>query len=85
MKLKCLENNASPGAVALYLLEPKTCEYILGVESPLICKILANADENALVNMPELEDLSDDVTVSSEDDEDPASDDFDKTVVNGDD
>ena len=33
----------------LFLLEPKTCEYILGVESPLICEILEHADENGLV------------------------------------
>ncbi|CAH0553589.1 unnamed protein product [Brassicogethes aeneus] len=48
VKLKCLENT-SPSAVSLYLLEPRYCEYILGVESPLICDILAAADENGLV------------------------------------
>lgn len=49
VKLKCLENAASVNAVSLYLLEPRFCEYILGVESPLICDILARADENGLV------------------------------------
>lgn len=42
--LKCMENAQSPSKVSLYLLEPQTCQYILGVESPLICEILAQAD-----------------------------------------
>ncbi|XP_049763771.1 endoplasmic reticulum lectin 1 isoform X1 [Schistocerca cancellata] len=68
VKLKCLENSASPGAVALYLLEPKTCEYVLGVESPLICSILSEVDENGLVELP-LDYTGDGVTVSAEDDD----------------
>ncbi|XP_043261848.1 endoplasmic reticulum lectin 1 [Colletes gigas] len=50
VKLKCIEHAASPSSVSLFLLEPKTCEYILGVESPLICDILEYADENGLLN-----------------------------------
>ncbi|GBP73555.1 Endoplasmic reticulum lectin 1 [Eumeta japonica] len=49
VKLKCLENSSSSAQVSLYLIEPKTCHYILGVESPLICNILPLADENGLV------------------------------------
>lgn len=49
VKLKCVENASNLNAVTLYLLEPRYCEYILGVESPLICDILARADENGLV------------------------------------
>lgn len=49
--LKCLENAPSPDAVSLYLLEPKTCSYIFGVESPLICDILDKADEDGIINM----------------------------------
>lgn len=49
VKLKCLENTSRISAVSLYLLEPKYCEYILGVESPLICDILMRADENGLI------------------------------------
>lgn len=49
VKLKCLEKASSQNTVSLYLLEPRYCEYILGVESPLICDILARADENGLV------------------------------------
>lgn len=88
VKLKCLENTSNFGAVALYLLEPKTCEYILGVESPLICNILSRADENGLVKMAEVDDIADEVIVSSEDDEDSSNevtDSFDKRISNGDD
>lgn len=50
VKLKCVENHMSPSSVSLFLLEPRTCEYILGVESPLICEILEYADENGLIS-----------------------------------
>jgi len=43
VKLKCKAAD-SPSTVSLYLLEPKTCEYILGVESPLVCDLLPHAD-----------------------------------------
>merc|ERR1712141_133292 len=47
VKLKCKQSQ-SLSAVTLYLLEPKTCEYILGVESPLICDILNRASPHYL-------------------------------------
>ncbi|XP_015591641.1 endoplasmic reticulum lectin 1 isoform X2 [Cephus cinctus] len=50
VKLKCVDNNGGPSSVSLFLLEPKTCEYILGVESPLICDILGYADDNGLLS-----------------------------------
>lgn len=51
VKLKCVEGHAaSPSSISLFLLEPKTCEYVLGVESPLICDILEYADENGLLS-----------------------------------
>ncbi|GAB0089102.1 endoplasmic reticulum lectin 1 [Sergentomyia squamirostris] len=49
VKLKCLENATSKTFVSLYLLEPQTCQYILGVESPLICEILQKADNDGLI------------------------------------
>lgn len=52
VKLKCLENASSPTQVSLYLLEPKICQYILGIESPLICEILDFADDNGLIQWP---------------------------------
>jgi len=45
VKLKCKAAD-SPSTVSLYLLEPKTCEYVLGVESPLVCDLLPHADPN---------------------------------------
>uniref|UniRef100_A0A672S9B5 Endoplasmic reticulum lectin n=1 Tax=Sinocyclocheilus grahami TaxID=75366 RepID=A0A672S9B5_SINGR len=51
VKLKCKESE-SPHAVTVYMLEPQTCQYVLGVESPVICKILDTADENGLLSIP---------------------------------
>ncbi|XP_056291980.1 endoplasmic reticulum lectin 1 isoform X1 [Pseudoliparis swirei] len=50
VKLKCKESE-SPHAVTVYMLEPQTCQYILGVESPLICRILDTADEYGLLSI----------------------------------
>ncbi|KAL4715309.1 hypothetical protein ACJJTC_004761 [Scirpophaga incertulas] len=52
VKLKCFENSSTPAQVSMYLLEPRTCHYILGVESPLICDILPLADRNGLIRLP---------------------------------
>lgn len=49
VKLKCLEKAVSQSSVSLYLLEPRTCEYELSVQSSLICDILNLADDNGLV------------------------------------
>ncbi|XP_050347062.1 endoplasmic reticulum lectin 1 isoform X2 [Nymphalis io] len=72
VKLKCLENSSSPAQVSLYLLEPRTCHYILGVESPLICDILPLADENGLIKsmkpLPEVRDNSVENKLENEDD-----------------
>ncbi|KAJ8359768.1 hypothetical protein SKAU_G00162930 [Synaphobranchus kaupii] len=51
VKLKCKESE-SPHAVTVYMLEPQTCQYILGVESPVICKILDTADGNGFLSIP---------------------------------
>lgn len=50
VKLKCVDSSKSQ--VTIYLLEPKTCNYILGVESPIICEILPLADSVGLVTPP---------------------------------
>lgn len=60
--LKCLENAPSRSSVSLYLLEPKVCSYILGVESPLICDILDKVDEDGLVPKSDSSD-ADEVTI----------------------
>ncbi|XP_066468013.1 endoplasmic reticulum lectin 1 [Tiliqua scincoides] len=51
VKLKCKQSD-SPHAVTVYMLEPHSCQYILGVESPVICKILDTADEYGLLSVP---------------------------------
>uniref|UniRef100_U5EP20 Endoplasmic reticulum lectin 1 n=1 Tax=Corethrella appendiculata TaxID=1370023 RepID=U5EP20_9DIPT len=48
VKLKCVESE-SESAVALYLLEPKQCEYVLHVESSLICDIIPQANKMMIV------------------------------------
>ena len=49
VKLKCKRSD-SPSTVSLYLLEPKTCEYVLGIESPLVCDIIHLADDDGLMD-----------------------------------
>lgn len=50
VKLKCkLMSNGASDSVAIYLIEPQTCEYILGVESPILCRLLSSVDENGLI------------------------------------
>lgn len=49
VQLKCMENSSSLTKVSLFLMEPKVCQYILGVESPLICEIIEKANEDGLV------------------------------------
>merc|ERR1712227_1122145 len=46
VRLKCKSGQSS---LSLYLLEPKTCSYVLGLESDLLCSILKTADENGLI------------------------------------
>lgn len=53
VKLKCKHIEGHPDSVALYLLEPKTCEYVLGIESPLLCELMSTVDENGLLHLPE--------------------------------
>ncbi|XP_049868358.1 endoplasmic reticulum lectin 1 isoform X2 [Pectinophora gossypiella] len=69
VKLKCLENSSSPAQVSLYLLEPRTCHYILGVESPLICDILPLADEQGLIKQTKPLLVRQDAVVEKQEDE----------------
>ncbi|XP_043270863.1 endoplasmic reticulum lectin 1 [Venturia canescens] len=83
VRLKCIENpTTSPSSVSLFLLEPKICEYILGVESPLICDILQHADENGLMREDaglELEDFKSSMEPASK-----KEDDLDERIANSD-
>lgn len=57
VKLKCLEQASSPHQVQLYLLEPSTCQYVLSVESPLICDLLTNIDDDGMIPVLSVEKL----------------------------
>lgn len=59
VQLKCMENSSSMTKVSLFLMEPKMCQYILGVESPLICEIIDKADKDGLVARQVLSKLGD--------------------------
>ncbi|XP_035519795.1 endoplasmic reticulum lectin 1 [Morone saxatilis] len=50
LSVRCKESE-SPHAVTVYMLEPQTCQYVLGVESPVICRILDTADEHGLLSI----------------------------------
>lgn len=58
VQLKCLENASSMSKVSLFLMEPKICHYILGVESPLICEIIEKADEDGLITRKSVEGMT---------------------------
>lgn len=50
VKLKCKYiQQGAPDSVAIYLIEPQTCEYVLGVESPIFCRLFNNVDENGQI------------------------------------
>lgn len=55
VKLTCTPVTTSGTAVSMYLLEPKTCQYILVVESPIICDLIQYADEFGLVKPESLQ------------------------------
>lgn len=47
--LKCPTKHLNPATVVLFLLEPNTCEYTLGVESMFFCSIIDKADKYDLL------------------------------------
>ncbi|KAF2349179.1 Glucosidase II beta subunit-like, partial [Trinorchestia longiramus] len=51
VRLKCYPRSekVNVGTVALYLIEPEPCYYILGVETGLVCDLLHDADEYGLL------------------------------------
>jgi len=56
VKFKCVEN-PNPAAIALYLLEPKTCEYTLGVESSILCPLLQGSDDYGLFDSSKIDEV----------------------------
>ncbi|XP_033105352.1 endoplasmic reticulum lectin 1-like isoform X2 [Anneissia japonica] len=49
VKLKCKETLRLP-AVSLSLHEPKTCDYILLIESSIFCSLISTVDAHGLIN-----------------------------------
>lgn len=47
VKLKCMEGKTGQ-QISIYMIEPSPCEYIVGIESPILCPFIANADMNGL-------------------------------------
>lgn len=50
IRLKCAPNTQNPHAVSLFLSEPATCEYVLVVESAMLCDLMDQADDFALLH-----------------------------------
>jgi len=40
VRYKCVKGRYNEDSVALYLLEPKTCKYVLTIESPSLCELI---------------------------------------------
>lgn len=40
VRYKCIKGRKNEESVVLYLLEPKTCKYILTIESPSLCELI---------------------------------------------
>uniref|UniRef100_A0A2K6VM49 Endoplasmic reticulum lectin 1 n=1 Tax=Onchocerca volvulus TaxID=6282 RepID=A0A2K6VM49_ONCVO len=53
VRIRCRISKGSQMAVTLYLLEPHTCQYVLGVESSRFCELLQTVDEYGLIQLPE--------------------------------
>lgn len=59
VKLTCSAGLGSlnPNAISMYLLEPKTCHYILVFESPIVCVLIGYTDEYGLIDEAKIEKL----------------------------
>ncbi|CAF1283694.1 unnamed protein product [Adineta steineri] len=54
VKLKCVTRKDNSQLVTMYLIEPQTCSYILGVENPLFCNLIDNTDEYGIPDQEKL-------------------------------
>ncbi|KAK0426006.1 hypothetical protein QR680_009499 [Steinernema hermaphroditum] len=50
VRMRC-RPNAGNLDISLFLLEPSTCQYVLGVDSPLLCSEMQTADDFGLMSM----------------------------------
>ncbi|XP_055856186.1 endoplasmic reticulum lectin 1 [Episyrphus balteatus] len=69
VKLMCVASS-SMSSVSMYLLEPKTCQYILVVESPMVCPLIPMVDEDGLISKPGFQKFLDVMMTKLKDEED---------------
>ncbi|CAM4809074.1 unnamed protein product [Rotaria magnacalcarata] len=48
VKLRCSTRNNKSHVPTMYLVEPESCSYVLGIESPVFCNIIDYTDENGI-------------------------------------
>lgn len=66
VKLTCSGlGSMNPTAVSMYLLEPKTCQYILVFESPMVCMLMGYTDEYGLIDEEKLQKVLQDKDAST--------------------
>lgn len=61
MRYKCVEGRHNDESVALYLLEPKTCKYVLTVESAALCEIINGSINDYGIFAPRQLDKNDEI------------------------
>ncbi|CAF0842275.1 unnamed protein product [Adineta ricciae] len=54
VKFKCSKKEGHSGAVTMYLVEPQTCSYVLGVESSLFCTLIDYTDEYGIPDISKM-------------------------------
>jgi hypothetical protein len=57
VRFRCPKPDAKSHAVSLFLIEPLTCEYLLGIESPWFCDFIKNVDVDGLPTSTSVEDI----------------------------
>jgi endoplasmic reticulum lectin 1 len=54
VKLRCPKNSDKSHATSMYLVEPETCSYVMGVESSLFCNLIDYTDEYGIPDREKL-------------------------------
>ncbi|CAF1192809.1 unnamed protein product [Adineta steineri] len=54
VKLRCSKNAEKSHATSMYLVEPETCSYVMGVESSLFCNLIDYTDEYGIPDREKL-------------------------------
>ncbi|KAL5009236.1 hypothetical protein ScPMuIL_014817 [Solemya velum] len=51
VRLKCMQHYSKPKTVSITIQEKQPCEYILLVSSPIICKVLSQANQDGIIRL----------------------------------